>query len=338
MSMNFDEGVPSFEDTIKQITEITRQSQEAPQEPEPVTAEAAPAPAESAQSEPVGVPDLPPSGNNGQAPEPDKAPGAAPSRQEMISARLRQIMEREAALIAKEKELEAKQPKAAPSQELSLSQLRAMYQRDPVAALKALDEQFQPGTLAKQLWYHDLGELAPKEASAELRARQALATAEQLQRELEERDQRLRQEWEQQKAEQAYHQYVGAVEAYTRTLPDSTPLVKKFAEKKPDKVVQALVGVARKHAQATNGQVLTPEQAAAKLEASLKELQFVDPAPSTQTQPATQTSAPETPNTLRNKHTSVQPSKVTDDDLDDEVLRQRAMAAIERLKRQATAE
>lgn len=327
---DFDAGLPSIEETLTKIKEIAA-SQPPWSEEEARAAGFEGVSREPAQqeAEPASVPDLP-AAKAESPPETVEKP--------TVSAGLRRLLEKEAAIIERETALKAREavatpPSPAPVAEPSLAQLRALYKRDKIAALKALDANFNPGATAKQLWYHDLGDLAPKEARAELQAGSAMGSVEALQMELEETKREVLQQIEQHKAELAYQQYVTATQTFTGSIPESLPLVKKFTAKKPDKVVEALIGVARKHAQATNGQVLTPQQAAAKLEASLKELQLTEgvaPAPTTPSETGGRGI-----NTLRNKHTSVQPSRATEDELDDDKLRERAMAELDKAKKQS---
>lgn len=323
---NFDEGVASFEDTIKRIEAASaeKQSQETAPVPDAIKPEAAPV-VESAP-----VPDVPVS----------VAAEAAPQA-EVVSPRLRRLLEKEAALIERENKLKALEAKpAAPAaREPSLEEWKRRFRANPVEALKALNPEFKAGALAKQLWYHDLGDLAPKEARAEMEAVNATGSVEALRAELEETKQTLLAEMQQRQNEMAYQQYVGATHSYIKEVPAEMPLVQKFVQKKPDKVVRAILGITDKHYRESGGEVLTPAQAATKLEASLRELQFVE-APGTVSvtpPPATQSVSAGAPNTLRNKHTSVQPTRVDSDELDDEALQRRAMASIEAAKRQREA-
>lgn len=302
-------GELSFDDTLKAIAkEAERKSQESPLDAAPAEVPAeAPKPSAS-------VPDVP-------------VPEAKVSQPQ--SALVRKALEREAELIQLRNKLKDLEEKPAAPPAPSLEQLRLLYKRNKIEALKALDPNFKPGVTAKELWYHDLGDLAPKEAKVEMEALGATNSVEALREEMEAKYQQIIAEMNQRQADQAYEQYVGATQAYVKAVPDDLPLVGKFSTKKPEKVVQALTGVARKHYQAT-GEVLTPGQAASKLEESLRELQFNEPAsvPQAPVNPKPEVSAGP-PNTLRNKHTSVQPTRVETDELDDEVLRQRARAALE---------
>ncbi len=312
-------GESSLDDTLKAIQAAAeRKSQEesalvtgGPESATPNAATAAP------------VPDVP-----------VQAPPQGGAQAEVVSARLRKLLEREASLIERENKLRS-QETAAPPTSLSLDQLKRLYRTNKVEALKALDPDFKPGAVAKQLWYHDLGDLAPKEAQAELTASYAAGSVEAVRSELEETKQQLLTEIQNHRSELAYQQYVGALQAYTAAVPETMPLVQKFTAKKPDQVVKALERIAQKHYNSSNGQVLSPAQAAAKLEASLKELQLAEPA--TTSPPAAAPEIPKpagTPNTLRNKHTAtVAPLGPPDDDMSDAVLSKRAFEALERAAR-----
>ncbi len=332
-----DPSIPSLEATLEKIHSLASKSQEGipPEVKAALAGESPVAPTE------VGVPDLPKAPVTPANPEPtssSQASGESAPQEAPVSARLRKLLERESALIERENALRGAAPATQETPTLTLEQLKRMYRQDPVAALKVLDEQFKSGALAKKLWYHDLGDLAPKDARAEYEAERASGSVEVLRAELESTKQQLIAEMNNRQNEMAYQQYVGATSAYAQAVPDTLPLTKKFAAKKPEKVVQALVGVARKHAAAHGGQVLTPEQAATKLEASLRELQLneaaapvttTSPAPPTNTQPTANT-----PNTLRNKHTIVQGNRVTDEPSDEELMK-RTMQAIEAAKKRA---
>lgn len=317
-----DLGVLSFDETLKRISSAAEtKSQES----------AADIPAPSAvEAQPTVV-----------APVPDVPVQAAPEgSQEVVSPRLRQLLMKEAALIEREnklKEAEARVAVPPPAQSgVTLEQFKQLYKRNKIEALKAIDPTFKPGSVAKELWYHDLGDLAPKEARTEMEAVRASGSVEALREELEVTKQQLIAEMNQRQEDMAFQQYVGATRSYVQAVPADLPLVQKFTAKKPDKVVQALLGVTDKHLRAT-GEVLTPAQAAQRLEQSLKDLQFTDGPAVSPPNPAPQTpAAPGTPNTLRNKHTAVQPSRGTEDELDDAVLSQRALAALEAAKRART--
>lgn len=333
---NFDEGIPTLDETL---AKIKNQAERVAQAHEGSTEATAAAAAVSGQSADASVPNVsaPVSTEAVQEGAQGGAESASPAA-EGVSKFLRKKLALEAEILDLERrKQEATATPSSQAAEPSLAQLRTLYKRNKIEALKALDPNFKPGVTAKELWYHDLGDLAPKEAKTELAAMSAAGSVEALQAELEETKQEVLRQIQQHRMELMHQQYVGSLQSYTTSLPESLPLVKKFTAKKPEKVVEALLGVARKHAQNTGGQLLTPQQAAAKLEASLRDLQLNDPSPATTTVTTDEKSGAVTaPNTLRNKHTAVQPGKTgIDDDLNDEKLREKFAANLERMKRQA---
>lgn len=242
---------------------------------------------------------------------------------ERIAPTLLKIMERESALVERESKL-----KAAEADILALRQhidgyedAQKKFKYSPVEYIRKLAPDINLADLAKQLWYEQLGEAAPAEYRATREARAAKSTVEELRAEMEQRLQAERQRWseESQRAEQekAYNQYIGALGNVAKAPPDEYPLVKSFAQTSPERVHQALFKIAQKHAQATGGEVLSPQECAAKLNSELSNLRTALGVQDSPSVPATKQAAPPV-STLRNKHSSVQPNRAMPDTLDPE--------------------
>jgi hypothetical protein len=333
------EGEKSFEDTLKEITSLKSfaQTESEQTEGEPV-AEAAPVPA-------AVVPDLPApaTGDVGLTVQPEtvaKETPAAEAQARVSIDRVKKLLEKEAALLKREQELAAREKQAQPQAD----DLRARFKANPLAVLQYLDPELKgrAGQLARSLYHLDLGDLAPPEARAQLEAQTALGSVEALRAEMEANNAKIMNELTMRQEEMARQQYVGALQAAAKTIGADAPLTLKYATKSPEKVVQALYGIAQKHARATGGEVLTPAQAVSQLEVRLKNfastLGITDAPSAVAAAPAQKAvTAPVAPTTIRNKDTAVQPTRVPDDDLDDDKLRARAMAAIEKLKRDLAA-
>jgi hypothetical protein len=240
-------------------------------------------------------------------------------------------MEREAALIAREKQLKETEErlKAIDERSTALEQAKQLLRTNASEFVRKFAPDADPADLAKQLWYSTLGDNAPPEFRAEMQARAAAhSVKDELRAEFEDEKKRFREGLEREQAEQAFHQYIGSIGSFATSVPDEYPLVQRFAKESPERVRQGLLKVAQNHAQATGGAVLTPAECAAKLNEELSALAKViapTPAPAAEP-PSTQTA------TLRNHHQSVQPSRTLPDPSDEDAKFQAAMDVVRKLR------
>ncbi len=237
----------------------------------------------------------------------------AEARAEPLAPRLVKLMEREAATVVREQKLKEAEADvtALRAQVKSITEAQARFKQDPISFLRQFAPEMKPAELAKALWYEELGEAAPIEHRVAKTERAAKQTVEELRAELEEQRKATAEATQNAAMEAAHQQYIGALSAIAAEVPESFPLVKAFSSQDPERVTRGLYRMAQKHARATNGEVATPEQCAEMLQKELAALQGVL-SPSPAAPPASQTAPKgQEPASLRNKHTSVQPSKNT---------------------------
>ncbi len=267
--------------------------------------EETPAPLADPITEPAKVAETPPSATTQPIVAADK-----------FAPRLLKLMEREAAAVAREKALKEAEEKYS-SVELKIKELEAAQSRfkmNPVDYIKKLAPDIKPADLAKALWYDELGDAAPIEHRAAKAERTALQTVSELRAEWEQEKKRAAEESQHHEMEKAHNQYIGALSSVAKAPPTQLELVSSFAKEDPERVTRGLYRMAQKHARATNGEVATPEQCAEMLEKELSSVKrmFV-PDKAVAPTPAVQTTNT-APSSLRNKHTSVQPTKTAKDD------------------------
>lgn len=251
-----------------------------------------------------------------------------PGQGESLARRLRGLMERER--VARETEARVKAQAEEfqnrnSAQEAELAEYRAWkaqrlsdakrFELDPHGYILSLQKQnpnINPQDIVNRVWGRQLGDLAPTELRQREQTYAAQMSVEQLRAEIEvERAERARQEQDrmaQAQQEQAYHQYVGALKAFAESPLDKYPTLKQYAQGDAERVTQGLYKMAERAYQASNGaDMLTPEQAAERLEAQLQKLaeRLSPPAPKSVSEPV----APNTPNSLRNSHAATQPDK-----------------------------
>lgn len=314
-----DTGEMSFEAAIAALrTQKAATQQAAPAESQPETAatpEATAVATESAQP----VPTPGPTGSTEPAAEaaaPAEAPGVPgkPPESAPVDPALKRLLDREAALQAREKELS------------KLESAKRKFKYDPVAAIREMDPDAPLSEIAKALWVEELGDLAPPEAKQAKEFRGVRSEVEELRSQVEEERRRLSEEYARQQQEQVYSQYTGAIKGAVGSIDAGKyPLVAGFHKKHSDSVVDELLAIARQHAQ-TVGEVLPPDQLVGKLETYLSRYQIGSPAPTPAPPPeATQGSPTQT---LRNSHTQVQPNLKPADELDDDYLREQALKAV----------
>lgn len=279
-------------------------------DPAPAATLAQPVPAvKEVTPDPVQLPAL--SDANGQAPQPVT---------DRIAPKLLKLMEREATIVDRETKLKAQELELNKFREQTavLESAQRLLKTNAAEFVRKFAPDMDLGETAKQLWYSKLGAAAPPEFRAELEARAARSGIDELRTELTASQTRMAEDIARRETDAAYHQYVGALGAYAQAVPDTYPLVKAFASKDPARVQAGLFKIAQNHAQATNGAVLTPAEAAAKLNTELEGLRSVL---GVSIQPSAPPVAPApdiTPTSLRNKHQSVQPNRALPDTASEE--------------------
>lgn len=270
-----------------------------------------------------------------QAPaaEATPAPQAAGDQPSAPSAK---ELERIAALDAREakvRDAEAR-AKALEAREGSMAKQWDAFMADPVGHIRAMRPELsssEAAQVAEKIYFEALGDKAPPEH----RAKQAVAKVKTevssevatLRAEIQElRESRARQEQEAQ---------IGAYRSELRTgaaAVTDAPIVANLIQRNPARAEEMLFEVARQaaiesaQAGAEEPVVLTPVQAAAKLEAILKAQRddLFGPAPAV-TQPNVQQTTPSP--TITNRDASIQPNRSAPDPDDDKALRKAALEA-----------
>lgn len=311
-----EEGM-SFEAAIAAVNAAKASKAPAPEVGTEATPEASPA--EGASAESVSAPE---GAAGGQEPKREEAPApqaasaeSKPPESAPVDPALKKLLDREAALQAREKELN------------KIEAAKRKFKYDPVAAIRDIAPDASLADIAKALWVEELGDLAPPEAKQAKEFRGVRSEVEELREQVQEERRRLAEEYERQQQEAAMNQYTGAIKTAIGSVePGKYPLVNGFYKKHSDGVVDELLAIAKQHAQSA-GEVLTPEQLVGKLETYLGRYQ-VGPEPAPAPPPVeTKQQVPVT-QTLRNSHTQVQPNLQPADDLDDDYLREQALKAV----------
>lgn len=301
-------GEMSFEDAMRAAT-----GQEAAQQP---TEEPVEEPTE--QDEQEAAPEA-------QEPveEPEKPAEPAQDRS------LARIMEKEAALEAKQAAYDASQA--------DLEDLRGRLDRfegaqhafssDPISFIKSVAPDMDLKRLAENLWNENLGDKAPPEYRQEQAAsRQNKELVERIAR-MEQAERARLEGAQQQEAHKSLQQYIGSLSTYAQSADATTlPLVAAMQQKAPEEVVRGMEDIARSHAIATNGQVLTPEQVASAYEKRLAHYQLTAPPAKEPPPPAEQGTS------LRNSSIQVQPDRAPSDEMSDDYLHEQAMKAVRALR------
>ncbi len=281
------------------------------------------------------------------APTPDPAPAVDPQAQPPAAATpvvaappapSAKELERIAALDAREariREAEAKQKQsAAPTFDWD------SFVADPVEYVRKARPDLSPSEaaqVAEKFYFTALGDKAPlehrtKQEVAKLKT-QTSSEVEALRAKVQELEAR-----ELQKAQAAeVASYKSELASGAVAAAAEAPLVASLAQRNPTRAQELLFEVARRAAIESQQRgdaepvVLTPVQAAAKLQAYLEaqraeyEEIYGTPKAATQTQPNVQQAAPSP--TISNRDASIQPSRVAPDALDDKALRKAALEA-----------
>jgi hypothetical protein len=246
-------------------------------------------------------------------------------------------LERIAALDAREakvREAEAR-AKALEARESSIAKQWEAFVADPVGHIRAMRPELsssEAAQVAEKIYFEALGDKAPPEH----RAKQEVAKVktevrsevDQLRAEIQElRETRARAEQEAQ---------IGAYRSELRTgaaAVTDAPIVSGLIQRNPARAEEMLFEVARQaaiesaQAGAAEPVVLTPAQAAAKLEAILKAQRddLFGPSAAAVTQPNVQQTTPSP--TITNRDASIQPNRSAPDPDDDRALRKAALEA-----------
>lgn len=274
-----------------------------------------------------------------KAPEPVKTEAAAPETKEEgkkeaedpAVVRLYNLMERESALVERETKLKSVEAEleSYKSKQKEYEQARNRLLYDPAALIKSLlpeNSDMSLSDIAKALWMEDLGEKAPEDYRLNKGLKQAKTEIERLREELEAKEKKREEEARSREQAAAYDQYVGSMSAYVKQASDAYPLVKALAQANPDGAVRAMLEKAEKAAQ-IEGVVLTPEQCAKAIQEELEVFQRIL-VPKTETAEPAARPAP-APNTLRNKHQTIQQNREQTDISDREARLQAAIKAAE---------
>jgi hypothetical protein len=309
-------GEMSFEDAMRAALESDAPDDSAlpdfAQPDEPVAEQ--PPPAQEQQEALPALPD-------------DQEVSEQPAEEKPADRSLARIMEREAKLLEQQAKLDAAQPEleALRTRVEAYESAQNRFAQSPTDFIKSMAPDMDLKRLAETLWYESQGDKAPQ-AYLEKKAasRHNGELAERIAK-IEQGEKERERQANQQAAQQTVAQYQGSLEAFAKAAPaESLPLVAAMQEKNPQWVASTMLEAARVHARATNGQVLSPEQAAQAVEKHIASFQ-VNQAPPQVTPP---TPVPGT--SLRNNSTQVQPDREHEDELSDDYLRRKAFEAVGR--------
>lgn len=298
-------AIPSTDDVLAQLfpdeygeksTETSTEADESESEAE-ATAEAAPAP------EPE--------------PETRKLDPAA----EKFMQREQAILQREAQIKAHEEDL-----RRLDQQLSSLEEEKRRIEIDPISYLRKVAPELDLRKLTYDAWYAYKGEEAPVEHRLDRQVRELKYEQEQLRSQAYRQTQQQVEEKAAKESQQALNQYVSEMETSLSNLDSGKyQLVAKLATASKDKAVNRMLDHARRIAIAENSPP-SVERAIAALEADLADL-VPAVAPVSSEEPPAQPPRKQTPGTLRNEHSSVQPSRTDPDPNDPHALRKAAMEA-----------
>jgi hypothetical protein len=258
--------------------------------------------------------------------EPAPEVEAAPTEEPVPSKSLARIMERETKLLERETKLTEAQPQLEELKQRveSFEQAQRSFTNNPTEFIKSLSPDTDLKRLAESLWYESQGQEAPKAYLEKKAATQQNKELVERLAKIEEGEQNRQRQAQEQAAQNTVAQYQGSLQAFAETAPAETfPLMSAMQSKNPDWVAGTMLEIARGHARQTQGQVLTPDQAAAALEKHIASFQVSQPQTPQVTPPATPQGT-----SLRNTSTQTQPDREPVDELSDEFLRRKAYVAI----------
>lgn len=264
--------------------------------------------AEPAVKEAVAVPAVDAAAAATAAPAPADAPAAIP----------KYILDREAALEAREAKLR--------TTEAETARQRVSFERNPVAYIKALNPKASTAQIAEMLYYDALGTAAPVEHKMRQELSEVTSATEQSLSEV--KAQLAEMTAAKQAAEQQalIHGYKAELRSH---IPDATkfPITHSLATRNPERYAEILFAEAHRAANATEGKrVLSPAEAAQAAEAALTKQrdELYGPPPPAATVPAPKNA----PVSLWNRDVARQPAKVPPDASDDNALRKAALEQI----------
>lgn len=275
----------------------------------------------------------------GAEPAPVEAPAPAPETPKPVETpaasatdpKLEALIERESRVVDQMQTIKEFQPKLDEIQRRldEYETAKAQYKLDRVAYLRTLDPDLDPDDLAKELWYEKLGSAAPLEYRVKKDVRAAHKESHQTRAEFEALQKRTAEENARKQAEASEAQYVDSLRGYLSSVPSELALVQHLSKSKPDVAVRMLRDAARMIAPGL-GRNPTTEEAAKAVQQYLDEIGYVAPAPTPATPAQSQASAPATPptTTIRNSHSTVQPSRIPPDENDPRVLRRNGLRAM----------
>lgn len=199
-----------------------------------------------------------------EAPAPaEAAPESAPP---LTSKQLSLLAEKEAELLVRRRELDAKE-RAFQEQHSSLEALRARLREQPAAVLRELGMS-DLGALAGQLWAEELGDAAPPEFRQKVNERVQASK----QKEVEQRIAELEKKAQQAASEAAFQakvQYLDReINEFRREVPQDLKFLKRLATASPDEAYQQMTYVAA-HA-VNNGQWPSAREIARALDDQLR--------------------------------------------------------------------
>lgn len=303
------ESGPSTDDVLAELFGETPTEREFAPEPR-----AEPAPA--AEAAPPTPPEPEP------APEPT-TPKSDPDFEKLVQ-REQMILQREAQIREYEQDLSRIDTQLA-----RLEEARNRAAVDPISYLREIAPDLDLSQLARDAWYAYKGEEAPPEHRLQREVRALKYEQEKLREQTTRRDKQQSEAQAAQASQQAVEAYRGGLSDTLGKLPSGKYLrVQKLAKQSADKAVgRALDHASRVAAQ--SGKVLNFEEAFAALEQDLADIGYEpEPAAEPQQPQATTPQRMQAPGTLRNQHSSVQPSHAEVNPDDPEVLRRQALEAV----------
>lgn len=271
-----------------------------------------------------------------ETPATPEAPAAAPTPAAQPAApdnRVAALMRQEADLLAQRQAFEAekasiKQAALEEAKQAAIAEARRDLALRPLEYLRKLDPNLDPRGFVEDVWY----DANPDSAPVEWKAKKAQRTAavyqtehERTKADLDAVTKRQSELQAQQEAEASERAYVATLQSYVSAVPDSLPRARHLASQKPDRAAALMHDAARMIAQREN-RVPTPEEAAKAVDEYLDGIGYAAaPAPAPAPPPV---SAPVTPPvSLRNNASAVQPGREMPDEMDERVLRRRALEA-----------
>jgi hypothetical protein len=154
----------------------------------------------------------------------------------------------------------------------SLDEWLTKFRQRPEEALKQVGLEDSLGDIANLLYAVELGEDAPPELLAKLRARETETRLERIERENRERLAEIEQREQAAKHEEFQRKYVGAIDSHMRELPEDMVYARAVYSKNPEKTLEVMYATAVEIAQEDpKAPVATPAELARRLDEQLQE-------------------------------------------------------------------